>query len=110
MQLYELFNKGVKKLTVYKGSRYAGSKLYYDSENQITYIETRKPKFDPQFSDIQIQITAGMRLDLLAKKYYNDPQLDWVILDANPQYKTPEDIAEGDIITIPHARRVVGNV
>lgn len=98
-------------MTIYQGSRFDGGKVYYDEESDISFLDLiREGKYIPQIDDLEIQYTLGMRLDLLAKEYYGDSQLDWIILDANPKYSTSEDIQPGDYICIPLPERVIGNV
>lgn len=95
---------------IYKGSRFKRSFKFYDAVNAIVYLGRPKHLFNPTTGDYSIPFTEGMRVDTLAKKYYNDSQLDWVIMQANPQYATPEDIPPGDIIVIPDPKRVMHNV
>lgn len=47
------------------------------------------------------------RLDLLALKYYNNPQLWWVILDANSGYYSEHDIKYGEVLIIPLYEEVI---
>ena len=43
------------------------------------------------------------RLDLLSYKYYNDPNYDWLILQANPQYDSLEfNIPNKSLLRIPY--------
>lgn len=95
---------------IYKGSRYAYSDVFYDNDEDKVFLGTPKIVFTEEMGDIEIPFTSDMRLDLLAYKYYNDPQLDWVILQANPQFTTPEDITVGSLIKIPAFWRVMDNV
>ena len=97
-------------MTVYEGSRYENSSVFYDEVNDKIFLGVPKEIFEKEINDITIPFTEGMRLDLLANQYYNDSQLDWVILQANPQYATSEDIQVGDLITIPAPWRVMENV
>ena len=95
---------------IFKGSRYKDSNFYYDNVYDKIYMGVPKEKFLPKIDDLTILFTADTRLDLLAQKYYKDPQLDWVILQANPQYYSPEDILAGDLIIIPAPWRVINNI
>ena len=47
------------------------------------------------------------RLDGVAFRYYEDTNLRWAILDANPRYKTEFGIKNGDIINIPDYENIV---
>ena len=49
-------------------------------------------------------------LDGLATRFYYEPNLRWVILDANPQYRSEFDIKPGDVLLIPDYEEVVGIV
>jgi hypothetical protein len=43
------------------------------------------------------------RLDLLSYKYYNDPNYDWLILQANPEYGSLEfNIPNKSLLRIPY--------
>ena len=92
-------------MTVFMGSRYNGSKLSVDREG-IKYMQFRKAKYVNKEEDFVVRFKKGDRLDLIAERYYEDSQLMWVILDANPGYYSPEDIKVGDFIVIPNPERV----
>lgn len=95
---------------VYKGSRFKYSKLYKDNLNSIVYLGNLRTVINPLITDPVIIFTDAMRLDYLAYKYYGDSQLDWIILQANPQYACGEDIQPGDQIVIPDPGRVMSIV
>lgn len=43
------------------------------------------------------------RLDLLSYKYYNDPNYDWLIMQANPEYGSLEfNIPNKSLLRIPY--------
>lgn len=43
------------------------------------------------------------RLDLLSYKYYNDPNYDWLIMQANPEYGSLESlIPDESVLRIPY--------
>lgn len=96
-------------MVVYKGSRLSQVRVLQDANN-ASYIQFPQDIFSGNLKDIEIIFKEGMRLDNLANQYYGDPQLDWVILQANPGFATPEDIQPGDSVTIPLPKRVIGNV
>lgn len=54
-------------------------------------------------SDFMEIYKAGVtRLDLLSDKYYGDPNYDWLIMMANPEYGSMEyNIPDGAILRIP---------
>lgn len=41
------------------------------------------------------------RMDRIANRFYANPFYDFLILYANPQFLTPEDIPDGTVIRIP---------
>lgn len=49
----------------------------------------------------------GDRLDGIAMTYYKSPQLWWVILEANPQYRAEFEIPLGADLVIPSYDEVV---
>ena len=53
-------------------------------ENPIPrYITVKYPKISLDFSDIYVYTTRGDRYDLLARSYYNDSSLWWIISVSN---------------------------
>lgn len=92
---------------VFEGSRYEGAQIYYDIDNEISYIAPISTYMKSDDSDYVYQVKQGDRLDLLAKQFYGNPQKKWLILFANPQYITELDIKVGDIITIPNPERLI---
>jgi len=55
-------------------------------------------------SDYYVYYEIGKtRLDLLSYQYYNDPNYDWLIMQANPQYGSLEfNIPDGVELRIPY--------
>ena len=55
-------------------------------------------------SDFYETYIAGVtRMDLLSYKYYNDPNYDWLILQANPEYGSLEfNIPNKSLLRIPY--------
>lgn len=92
-------------MAIYKGSRYVGSKVAVD-EGIKSIGFRRKGKYGAEPDDRVIRFKRGMRLDSLAKKIYGDPQLEWIILEANPQYYSPYEVSPGDFLVIPDPNRV----
>lgn len=53
-------------------------------------------------SDITIiYLIERDRLDRLSLRYYGQPDLGWVILQANPQYTLEGEIPDGGVLRIP---------
>lgn len=89
---------------IYKNSRYTNTGVEVKDGHSSFKIRNRI-----SFSEdnaIVHQFTLGDRLDGLAMTYYNDPQLWWVILEANPQYRCEIDIPYGSNLVIPNVNEV----
>lgn len=94
-------------MAIYKRSRYEGTYLFQDPETNHIFVDPiREPKFSEEREDFYRQIRAGDRLDIIAKEMYGDERLEWILVDANPQYTSPLEIKEGDYIVIPNPQRV----
>ncbi len=71
------------------------------------YINVKYPEITRDFADIYVYASLGDRYDLIANSYYNDTELWWIILRANPNqpadslYPNP-----GDQIRIPAPFRI----
>ena len=51
---------------------------------------------------VEVYKAGVTRLDVLSDKYYGDPNYDWLIMMANPEYGSMEyDIPDGAILRIP---------
>lgn len=55
----------------------------------------------PAVTDIQHTLKQFESIDTLALKYYNDPNLEWVIMSANPQYSLSFAIPAGTVLVVP---------
>ena len=76
---------------------------------------TQSLRIRPRFSFNEDNTTSYIwnvndTLDGLATRFYYEPNLRWVILDANPQYRSEFDIKPGDVLLIPDYEEVVGIV
>lgn len=89
-------------MAIYQGSRYQNVVVYnhYTGEKNIPTLSRRNLKKFINEGIIHI-FKEGDRIDLISYQYYGDPQLWWVIMDANPQYLTPWDIPPGAVLNIP---------
>lgn len=88
---------------IYEGSRYEECYLIKDEGNEMDYLSFPElHTHQKDHKDVVYQFQVGDRLDLLAEKFYNDPQLGWKILKANPNYLHELEIKEGAILTIPN--------
>lgn len=92
--------------------------VFADSRYVQTNLMSRRGFLNPVF-DIRQRFTfneencavytwiEGDTLDGVAVKMYDNAQLRWAILDANPQYSSEFDIQNGDKILIPDYEEVV---
>lgn len=92
---------------IFTGSRLEGCKLFYDNDHEMNYIAYLDLNVPTSDGDLVYKFKAGDRLDLLAERFYNDPQKSWVILQANPEYSFEYEIKIGDNIVIPQNAREV---
>jgi len=92
-------------MPVFRNSRYLTSGVRVNEEGKKEFKIRERLTFNEEKADIH-QVKPGERLDLIADEYYGDPQLWWVIMDANSEYDFPFDIENGDEIIIPDEREV----
>jgi nucleoid-associated protein YgaU len=101
-------------MAMYKDSRYTNVFAYeeiYKGKEVFAFYRREIPKFDLTDA-VQYTVIEKDRLDLLAGRFYGDPQLWWAILDANPQYMFEWEITPGTVLAIPdyeQVRRIVAN-
>ena len=62
------------------------SKLDVDNKRRY-YDSLIDPVIEKRIDDIYVITSIGERLDLLAWKYYQDPELWWIISAANPELR-----------------------
>ena len=89
--------------------RYSAISVITTAENpKRRFIVTRYPEISRGPSDIYVYTTKGDRYDLLAKSYYNDSSLWWIISRANPNLTSLDTIYPnpGDQIRIPAFSRI----
>ena len=88
---------------IYTDSRYADGVV-------VKALDARKNSYEltlfRQFPESQSEFyyytwTQRDRIDLVAYKFYSDPNLWWVIMDYNPEYPNPFDIPLGATLRIP---------
>ena len=88
-----------------KKSRYKNSVPFNLDD---TFSGVRPRNIEMANGVVEHKISAGDRLDLLARNYYNDDRLWWRILDANPDIIFASDLSVmtqvGNTILIPRAR------
>jgi hypothetical protein len=83
-------------------NRYLYNKIIKETDTNISYYEsTIYPQVKPSDSDFYILSEAGDRLDLLAKKYYDDVTKWWIIAIANNLNDGNFYVEEGRQLRIP---------
>lgn len=90
---------------IYENSRYTHTNVDVD-DNVSTFKLRKRFTFNNEGAIIH-QFRQGDRLDGLALKYYEDPQLWWVFLEANPQYRSELDIEYGTNLIVPSKEEVI---
>jgi hypothetical protein len=82
--------------------RYTYTGTIQDKDTKKRYLEsTIYPQIKATDTDMYIISDAGDRLDLLAKKYYNDPAMWWIIATANNLNDANFFVGEGKQLRIP---------
>ena len=94
-------------MAIYDDSRYTQTSIIPKSgyDTQILRIRERV-KFREEGSTLY-QWKPLDTLDGVAYNFYENTNLRWAILDANPQYRTEFDIKVGDYLVIPDYEEVV---
>ena len=87
---------------IFKGSRYQNTGTYTVTDRSGRRTAALKIRFVPRTPAGYFQtFTADQRLDLLAFKFYGNPEKFWLIADANTEMD-PEDLLEpGRQLLIP---------
>jgi phage tail protein X len=80
-----------------------------DIENKRRYYDSLiDPVIEKSIDDIYVVTSVGERLDLLAWKYYQDPELWWIISAANPELRKDSLYLEPGIqVRVPRDYQVV---
>lgn len=81
--------------------RYKYTTILKDNNNKQYYSTVMYPKLKPTINDIYVVSKSGDRLDLYAKKYYNDVTKWVIIASANNIGKGTLSIPPGIQIRIP---------
>ena len=90
---------------IYQHSRYSKTPLF-NRDGNIIFRQRRRFVFGMSGSQ-RHRFKESDRLYNLAREYYGDSQLWWVLLDANPQYRTEMDIKSGDVLAVPSYEEVM---
>lgn len=93
---------------IFEGSRYTKTSLY--NRDGVNIFERREMLQFNTEEAVKHTVVQSDTLSTIANQYYEDAQLWWVILEANPSYSNAFDIKVGDILVIPSKDEVINNV
>lgn len=90
---------------IFRGSRYANVGTYQTVDAGGQTVTALKPRYIPSTPAGYFHtFTADERLDLIAYRFYRNPEKFWLIADANAEVD-PEDLLEpGRQLAIPPNR------
>lgn len=88
---------------IYEGSRYEKAKIATVASNRAGHQPTVFRETPPTYGDITVVMRDSDSFESFAHRLYGDPELWWVIADANPQVIYPDQILAGTVIRIPSA-------
>lgn len=82
------------------------ARRYYDRYEEFKVNGSMKIlpflRIPTKSTDIRVTYKEDSRLDIISQDIYNNPNLGWLILQANPQYGAIEfDIPIGSSLTVP---------
>lgn len=95
----------------YGGTYIVDNARKIDSDGNLRYIRRLSTVFYPNFAkaeDTQILTQEGDRLDVLAKEYYGDESLWFVIAKQNNLGKGSLNVPAGIILRIPYYQEETG--
>lgn len=94
-------------MAVYENSRYILTDQYTRLDRNSVELLGLRERHEFNMNDAtNYQFSAGDTIDGIAYEVYGDAALRWVIMDANPQYRTEFDIKVGDYIALPDVEEV----
>jgi hypothetical protein len=82
-------------------SRYFNTPTRKTVDGKTVYRNKRYPNIPLKESDIYVATETGDRLDTLAKTFYNDASLWWIIAAANNIHNAVFAFEDGTILRIP---------
>lgn len=92
-------------MAIFSGSRYEFSTVDFfsvaqgESENPVVFYEFDELGFTTYQTHTYL---SGERLDQLAYRYYQRPELWWFIAEYNPEIDDHDNIPNGTILRIPN--------
>ena len=88
-------------------NRYRNIKLTKTEGGKSYYANPIYPTPSISSEDLWVLTSEGDRYDLLAKSFYGDPSLWWILASLNPQYADSMVLPSGIQIRIPHSPQQV---
>jgi hypothetical protein len=88
--------------SVHNFSRFFGQRMYLVDNTK--FWETWEPiNIPPSPTDFYVTVNQAVegRLDLLSYRYYNTPELWWVLAEVNGIFFPPDDLKIGMVLRIP---------
>lgn len=82
-------------------SRYSANKTKKTVDGRIVYQSKRFPNIPLRETDVYVATETGDRLDTLAKSFYNDQSLWWIIAAANNIHDAKFSFPDGTVLRIP---------
>ena len=92
---------------IFQGSRYENSdvvRLQRNGQTRLTVIPAPSTVI-ASFNFAWHTVIEGDRIDTLADQYFGDPELWWIIAEANPQWSFFERLPAGVNLRIPSGLR-----
>ena len=93
-------------MSVFQGSRYVKTPAYIRKGETLILEMRERVKFDESKSTFYT-VVQGDTIDGIAFKKYNNAQLWWAIMEANPLYQSEIELKPGTILMIPPFEEVV---
>lgn len=86
---------------IYEGSRYEHADIYTISSHRAGYQPTVFREIPDAGGEIYMYMSEADSFEKIAHLLYNDPELWWVIADANPLLTYPDQIPAGTLVRVP---------
>ena len=80
---------------------------HYSDRDGTVYIGTRRGIQPNNYKDnVKYTVKQGDRIDLLAKRFYNNPDMYWIITDFNDLQDPLISLTPGTELIIPSLERI----
>jgi len=96
-------------MSVFQGSRYTNTKIRAREDGSVVFHIREFPNFSDS-KGYYYTVVEGDTIDGIAYRYYENAQLYWAILDANPQIQSEVELKPGMILLIPFYEEVVNHI